>query len=86
MTLRKEQEPTPSKIARMANQEAELDRTALIGIFGSSSAPGALVRESSGRTVRVQVGDSIEGRRVEAIGDDHLVLARGGQTKVLRLP
>lgn len=86
MTLRKDQEPTPPQVAEIANEEAKLDRTALIGVFGSQSAPGALIRTGSGEIEKVALGDKVDGRTVEAIGEDHLVLARGSSTKVLRLP
>ncbi|MDF1728145.1 MAG: pilus assembly protein PilZ [Sulfitobacter sp.] len=86
MTIRDDQEPTPKKVADLANQEADLDRTALIGIFGSEKAPHALVREGSGEILRVGLGDKVGSRKVAAIGVDHLVLARGSFTKVLRLP
>ncbi|NNE53875.1 MAG: pilus assembly protein PilZ [Sulfitobacter sp.] len=86
MPLRKDQEPTPPQVAELANEAANLDRTALIGVFGSQSAPGALIRGGSGSITRVTLGDKLDGRTVAAIGEDHLVLARGSTTKVLRLP
>jgi hypothetical protein len=80
------QEPTPEKIADLATTKAHLPRLALIGIFGSATVPAALVREKSGTTTRVSTGDKIARHTIAAIGADHIVLARGAQTKVLRLP
>ena len=34
--------PTPKKVSDLATQKADLSSTALIGIFGSDSTPGAL--------------------------------------------
>jgi hypothetical protein len=82
----KDQAPTPGKIAALANEEADLDRTALIGVFGNVSDPGALIRKPSGSVLKVKVGDHVDGGTVRAIGNDHLILARGEKTTVLRLP
>lgn len=86
MTLRDSQQATPEQIADLATTEARLPRLALIGVFGSETAPAALVRDASGIISRVTPGDRISRHTVTAIGADHLVLSRNGQTKVLRLP
>lgn len=80
------QQPTPAKVAELATTEARLGRTALIGIFGSASAPGALVRTPNGRIARVGIGDKVAGGTVAAIGEDELVLRMGSRTKALKLP
>ena len=77
---------TNAKVAQLATEKAQLDRTALIGIFGSSNRPGALVRESNGRVTRVGVGDRIDGALVSAIGETRLVLSQRRGTKILELP
>ncbi|QRN81291.1 MAG: hypothetical protein JK586_07595 [Nocardiopsis sp. BM-2018] len=57
----------------------------LIGVFGTSSNRRALVRLSNGRVVRLQVGDSFDGGRVSAIGENELRYQRGGRDRVLRI-
>ncbi|MFD2738634.1 type II secretion system protein N [Sulfitobacter aestuarii] len=78
--------PTPANIARLATSKAPLGSVTLIGIFGSTSAPGALIRTRSGRISRVSLGDRIGGAVVAAIADDTLVLSRRGRNEVLKLP
>ncbi|UWR23722.1 type II secretion system protein N [Sulfitobacter sp. S190] len=78
--------PTPAKVKDLATEQARLDRTALIGIFGSSNAPEALIMLPAGKTEKVKVGDSVAGGTVEAIGEDRLVLSRNGNQQVMRLP
>lgn len=85
MTLQN-QEPTPEGVAQLATDTVHLDRVALLGIFGTQSAPAALVREADGDTVRVNVGDRAAGGTVTAIGEDRLVVSRATGQKVLRLP
>ncbi|OAN78170.1 pilus assembly protein PilZ [Sulfitobacter sp. EhC04] len=86
MSSTEKQQPTPAKVAEIATTEARLARTALIGIFGSAAAPGALVRTPNGKIARVGVGDKVAGGTVAAIGDDQLVLNMGSRTKSLKLP
>jgi hypothetical protein len=78
--------PTPEAVARLATRQVTLDRITLLGIFGTDSAPAALVRGANGQTTRVGLGDSIAGGTVIAIGADQLVLSRATGQKVLRLP
>ncbi|APE43895.1 pilus assembly protein PilZ [Sulfitobacter alexandrii] len=80
------QHPTPRNVADLATTEARLDRTALIGIFGSETAPGALVRTPNGRITRVGLGDTVAGGTVAAIGEGQLVLNVRGRAKALKLP
>lgn len=77
---------TPPEVARHATQQARLDRLALIGIFGSETAPGALIRLADGTFQRVVPGDAVAGQTVAAIGEDSVMLARGTRTRALRLP
>ena len=81
-----DQHQTLTHVADMASQDVHLERLALIGVFGSSDARGALVRARSGKISRVVVGDRVAGRTVAAIGEDSVILSRGSSTKVLRLP
>ena len=80
------QDTTNDRIADLATETARLDRLALIGIFGSTNAPGALLRVPGGRIERVELGDRVAGGVVAAIGDDRLVLHRNGRARVLKLP
>tara|TARA_R110002110_G_scaffold23490_2_gene89421 strand:+ start:1594 stop:1860 length:267 start_codon:yes stop_codon:yes gene_type:complete len=86
MSTTETQEPTPTHVADLATEHTRLDRTALIGIFGSEAAPGALVRTPDGNIARVGIGDRIAGGTVAAIGQDQVVLAMGNRTKALKLP
>ncbi len=86
MTSKEPGTPTPAKVAKLATDQVLLDRTALIGTFGSDANPGALVREGNGTVTRVTVGDKVAGGVVAAIAPDRLVLSRHGKTEVLELP
>mgnify|MGYP003110714258 CR=1 FL=1 len=78
--------PTPPTVEKFATKEAKLERTALIGLFGSASAPKALIRLPRGETRTVTVGDRIAGGTVGAIGEDRLVLLRGNRQEVMQMP
>lgn len=78
--------PTPPKVIELATQQAQLPRTALLGVFGPTAAPRALIRTPQGATQTVDVGDTIAGATVAAISDGMLVLKRKGSEKILRLP
>ena len=58
----------------------------LIGVYGTPSNRRALVRLPSGRYKKVQVGDTIDGGRVSAIGDSELRYQKGGRNLVLKIP
>jgi hypothetical protein len=77
---------TSAKVAKLATEQASVKGLALIGIFGSDSAPGALIRERNGTISRVGVGDRAGGAVVSAISDKAIVLTRGGRNSVLKLP
>ena len=51
----------------------------------SSSNRRALVRMPTGRLVKVQVGDRLDGGRVAAIGDNELSYVKKGRTYVLKM-
>ena len=78
--------PTPDKVKELATEEARLDRFALLGIFGSANAPSALIRLPKGDTQKVDIGDRVNGRTVQAIGADQVVLSGSGSQMVIRLP
>lgn len=58
----------------------------LIGVYGKPSSRRALVRMSNGRYVKVQVGDRLDGGRVQAIGESELSYTKGGRSVTLTMP
>ena len=64
----------------------DLDRTNLIGIFGKTSNPKALVRLSNGKIITLKVGDGFQGWRVFAIDRDKIHVENGSRQEILRLP
>lgn len=72
--------------AATTKNEIPLDRLALIGTFGTDSNRYALLRHASGRIQKVEMGDSVSGRRVAAIGEGELFLRGGSGTKRLDMP
>lgn len=58
----------------------------LIGVYGQPSDRRALVRLGNGRYVKVEVGSSLDGGRVTAIGDSALNYVKRGKTYLLQLP
>lgn len=75
---------TVAKKSTLANA-LNLGNINLIGVYGSSAHRRALVRTSSGRFIKVQIGDALDGGQVAAIGDNELAYVKGGQTIVLRM-
>jgi type IV pilus biogenesis protein PilP len=65
----------------------ELNRTNLIGIFGKRSGKIALIRLSSGNTVKVKVGQQFgNGWRVISIDLDKIHITNGSRQETLRIP
>jgi type IV pilus biogenesis protein PilP len=56
-----------------------LNRINLIGVYSSGSQRRALVRLSTGRYVKVKVGDRIDGGRVRSIDKDALTYTKNGR-------
>lgn len=79
--------PTRASVAEQATLEnaIRLNRVNLIGIYGSSSDRRALVRLPSGRYVKVQVGDRVDGGQVAAISDSELRYVKNGRNIVLTI-
>lgn len=79
--------PTTRTVAKKATIANALDLgdINLIGVFGSSANRRALVRMPTGRLVKVQVGDRLDGGRVAAIGDNELSYVKKGRTYVLKM-
>ncbi|UZD91518.1 hypothetical protein [Cognatishimia activa] len=80
--------PTTASVARNATQKnaINLRKVNLIGVYGASNDRRALVRLSSGRYKKVQIGDRIDGGRVAAINTSELHYVKGGRTIVLKMP
>ncbi len=80
--------PSPRSVAEAATERNALvlNRLALIGTFGKTAAPAAMVRMSSGRVRRVEVGDRLDGGRVVAIGQGRLVYRKGSRDITLQMP
>ncbi|MGV6838925.1 MAG: hypothetical protein ACWA40_01890, partial [Planktomarina sp.] len=79
---------TRVSVAQAATQENQVNlrKITLLGTFGTASARKALVRLSSGRVVRVGIGDRLDGGKVAAISTSQLRYTRGGRTVTLKLP
>ncbi len=79
--------PSSASVARAATESdaIRLNRINLIGVFGTPNDRRALVRLSSGRVVRVSVGDRLDGGQVTAIGESELRYTDGGRNEVLRI-
>ncbi|RVT85640.1 hypothetical protein DXV76_07770 [Rhodobacteraceae bacterium CCMM004] len=80
--------PSSASVAKQATVRNALNmgKTALVGTYGSPSNKRALVRLSSGRFVKVSVGDRLEGGRVAAIGDGVLQYRKGSRRITLNMP
>ncbi|MEL6645380.1 MAG: hypothetical protein AAFQ79_15720 [Pseudomonadota bacterium] len=80
--------PTSASVARQATIDNALNlrRVNLIGVYGSEADRRALIRLSSGRYVKVKVGDRVDGGQVAAIGDSELRLIKGGRNVTLTVP
>jgi glycine/D-amino acid oxidase-like deaminating enzyme len=79
---------TPAFPANAATQEAAItfNTLMLLGTFGTAEQAGALLRLKDGRVVRVHPGDVIGLETVMGIETGTVVLARGGDSRVLRMP
>ncbi|MFD0978487.1 hypothetical protein [Tropicimonas aquimaris] len=75
-------------VASAATQKNEisLNQLALIGVFGTETDRRALLRQSSGRIVRVQPGQRVGGATIVGIGASELILKSGSGTRKLEMP
>ena len=80
--------PTVASVARQATVESAINlrRLNLIGVYGQANDRRALVRLPSGRYVKVQVGDRIDGGQVAAIGQNALRYTKGNRSILLEMP
>lgn len=80
--------PSSASVARQATIEnaIRLNRINLVGVYGAPSDRRALVRLSSGRYVKVKVGDRVDGGTVAQITDSELYYRKGNRTLSLQVP
>ncbi len=79
--------PTRATVAKQATIRNALDlgEVSLIGVYGSSNNRRALVRMSTGRFVKVEVGDRLNGGKVAAIDATQLTYVKNGRSIVLKM-
>ncbi|MFZ9199431.1 MAG: hypothetical protein ACO22Z_08795, partial [Paracoccaceae bacterium] len=63
-----------------------LDKTALIGVYGTPSKRYAMVRSANGRYKKVTVGDRIDGGQIQAITATEVRYQKGSRLVTLSLP
>lgn len=63
-----------------------LDKTALIGVYGTPSARYAMIRTSNGRYKKVSIGDSVDGGRIQAITATEVRYQKGSKLVTLAMP
>ena len=80
--------PSNASVARQATIEnaIRLNRINLVGVYGAPSNRRALVRLSSGRYIKLKVGDRIDGGTVAQISETELLYNKGRRTLSLSLP
>lgn len=80
--------PTTTSVAQAATIEGaiKLRDINLIGVYGQPNNRRALVRLGNGRYVKVEIGSSLDGGSVTAIGDNALNYVKRGKTYALQLP
>ena len=81
--------PKRSSIVGNSTQKnlIELNRTNLIGVFGKRTGRIALIRLSSGNTVKVKAGQQFgDGWRVISIDLDKIHITNGSRQETLRIP
>lgn len=80
--------PSPATVAASATvrNAINLNRINLIGVYGTPSNRRALVRLASGKYLKVQVGDKLDGGKVAAIGESELRYTKGGRNVTLQMP
>jgi hypothetical protein len=63
-----------------------LDKTALIGVYGTPSQRYAMIRNTNGRYKKVKVGDRIDGGKIQAITATEVRYQKGSRLVTLSLP
>ncbi len=72
-------------MATLSNR-LELDRTNLLGVFGSKNNPYALIMLSTGEMIKLNVGDQFLGWRVYGIDETTVHVQNGTNQEILRIP
>ncbi|AJE47989.1 hypothetical protein [Celeribacter indicus] len=77
----------PTSVARAATVEnaINLRKLNLMGVYGGNSDRRALVRLPSGRFAKVQVGDKLDGGRVQSIGSSTLTYVKKGRAYTIQV-
>ena len=80
--------PTNASVAKQATVKdaINLNRVALLGIFGTASGRYAMIRQSTGGVKKVKVGDRIDGGQIAAITQNAVQYQKGGRMVTLSLP
>ncbi|MCU0899123.1 MAG: translation initiation factor 2 [Cypionkella sp.] len=80
--------PTRANVAKQATfvNAINLSRLNLIGVYGTQSNRYALVRQANGRYRKVEVGDNLDGGRVQAITASEVRYRKGGRMVSLAMP
>lgn len=80
--------PTSASVAKQATVvgAVNLSKIMLIGIYGTENDRYALVRQTNGRLVKVNVGDKLDGGTVVAIAASELTYQKSGRSLVLTMP
>ncbi|MBI6629836.1 hypothetical protein [Pontibaca salina] len=80
--------PSSASVARQATQSKAINlrRVNLIGVYGPPANRRALIRLSSGRYKKVKIGDTVDGGRVVAIGQNNVHYQKGGRGITLSMP
>ncbi len=80
--------PTRASVAKLATTKNAIDRSQLnlIGVYGTPSQRRALLRLPSGRYVKVEIGDRIDGGRIASISENSLAYLKSGRKRVLKIP
>lgn len=80
--------PSSASVAKQATEKnaINLRQVNLIGVYGTPASRRALVRLGNGRYKKVQVGDSLDGGQVAAIGDSELRYVKRGRAVILQMP
>ena len=81
-------EPATGDAATRATETVRMseDTPVLLGTFGNNADRQALLRLSQGATMRVRVGDTVEGGEIVAIGEGSIVVADAGRALRLKIP
>lgn len=80
--------PTRASVAKQATIKNVINPSALnlIGVYGTPAKRRALLRLPSGRYVKVEIGDRVDGGRIAGIDVDSLSYVKSGRNRVLKIP